>query len=103
MRKSFLRVSLNSNFQEGTEAALNEIIKSDVKFLNRRITRLQNELEDAKERVEKRLASKTELDESVIDALFSAVDSVAERLERTVRFKQEYYGSEEEVEVKGLN
>ena len=92
MRRELLNVSLNT--ENNVEATINQIERADVKFLNRKLTKLQDEAEDAEKALEDRLATNAVIDESVVENLYAEVWKANEKIELYEAFLS-YYTNED--------
>lgn len=88
MRRQLLNVSLNT--ENNLEAVISDIEKKDLKFLERKLLKLENELEDAEEALEKRLATQEVIDESVVESLFGTMVELETRIQMYECFRDYY-------------
>jgi hypothetical protein len=92
MKNTSLRQSLilAAQSEQGTEKLVEIILKKDRKFVNRKITDLERELEDLNEAFEERLSNSEPIDESVVEVHFSKLSSLKDKITRYKEFTKEY-------------
>lgn len=92
MRKQLLNTALNK--ENNLESLISEITKKDLKFLERKLTALQNEYDDAEEELEKRLSQGDVIDDSVVTNLFGAMADIGDKINLYTQFGHYYNGTE---------
>lgn len=81
--------------ENNTSAKVENLIKKNVKFLDRKIADIERELEDKYDEIEKRLSSETLLDESVVEVLYQQISDLEQKQVLYISFKDEYFNEEE--------
>ena len=97
-RKTMKAKQLLTNVVEvenNSSARVENLIKKNIKFLDRKISDIEREIEDAQEEIEKRLSSEVLIDESVVEVLYDGLLSLESKLMTYESFKDEYFSEEE--------
>lgn len=81
--------------ENNTSAKVENLIKKNVKFLDRKIADIDRELEDKYDEIEKRISSEVLLDESVVEVLYQQVSDLEVKQALYISFKDEYFNDEE--------
>lgn len=92
MRKQLLNTALNT--ENNLEALISDITKKDLKFLDRKLTALQNQYDDAEEELEKRLSQGEVIDDSVVTSLFGKMADIGDQINLYTQFEHYYNGTE---------
>ncbi len=90
-RKQLLNVSLNKD--ENSKVLIANTAKTDIKFLNRTVRNLTDELEDAEAEVEKRLSSETAVDSSTVEVVFAKTIALQAKIDLYNSFLKKYYAT----------
>lgn len=77
--------------ENNTSAKVENLIKKNVKFLDRKIADIERELEDKYDEIEKRLSSETLLDESVVEVLYQQISDLEIKQALYISFKDEFF------------
>ena len=97
-RKTMKAKQLLTNIVEvenNSSAKVENLIKKNIKFLDRKISDIEREIEDSREDIEKRLSSEVLIDESVVEVLYEGLLSLESKLMTYESFKDEYFNEEE--------
>ena len=97
-RKTMKAKQLLTNVVEvenNSSARVENLIKKNIKFLDRKISDIEREIEDKQEEIEKRLSSEVLIDESVVEVLYEGLLSLESKLMTYESFKDEYFNDEE--------
>lgn len=72
------KTALNTCFkkEENTDLVVAALLKKDQKFIERRLTALNQEKEDLEEKLEARLQSELPIDQSTVEVLFAEINKV---------------------------
>lgn len=97
MRKQLLNTALNT--ENNLNQLIQEIDKKDKKFLQRKLTSLQNEYDDAEEALEQRLSEEGVIDEAVVEVLYGNLVAISEKKYLYESFK-DYLSDKEQTEQK---
>ena len=81
--------------ENNSSARVENLIKKNTKFLDRKISDIKREIEDKQEEIEKRLSSEVLIDESVVEVLYEGLQSLGTKLMTYELFKDEYFNDEE--------
>ena len=81
--------------ENNSSARVENLIKKNIKFLDRKISDIEREIEDSREDIEKRLSSEVLIDESVVEVLYDALVILEAKLMTYESFKDEYFNEEE--------
>ena len=81
--------------ENNSSAKVENLIKKNIKFLDRKISDIEREIEDSREDIEKRLSSEVLIDESVVEVLYEGLMSLETKLMTYEVFKEEYFNEEE--------
>ena len=81
--------------ENNSSARVENLIKKNIKFLDRKISDIEREIEDKQEEIEKRLSSEVLIDESVVEVLYEGLLSLESNLMSYESFKDEYFNDEE--------
>lgn len=77
--------------ENNTSAKVENLIKKNVKFLDRKIAGIERDLEDKYDEIEKRISSEVLLDESVVEVLYQQVADLEIKQALYISFKDEYF------------
>lgn len=77
--------------ENNTSAKVENLIKKNVKFLDRKIADIDRELEDKYDEIEKRLSSEVLLDESVVEVLYQQIADLEVKQALYISFKDEFF------------
>ena len=77
--------------ENNTSTKVENLIKKNVKFLDRKISDIEREIEDKQDEIEKRLSSEVPLDESVIEVSYQNLANLEQKMFLYVTFKDEYF------------
>lgn len=97
MRKQLLNTALNT--ENNLNQLIQEIDKKDKKFLQRKLTALQNEYDDAEESLEQRLSEEAVIDDSVVEVLYGNLVAISEKKGLYESFKK-YLSDKNQTEQK---
>lgn len=86
-RKDLLNQSTGEHSQEVTLKAL---IAKDVKFVGRKITALNFQIEDAEDKLSERMRVDAPIDDSVIHSLYGEIVSLRNQKSLIVQFQKEW-------------
>ena len=81
--------------ENNSSAKVENLIKKNIKFLDRKISDIEREIEDSREDIEKRLSSEVLIDESVVEVLYEGLLSLESKLMTYESFRDEYFNEEE--------
>ena len=81
--------------ENNSSARVENLIKKNIKFLDRKISDIEREIEDSREDIEKRLSSEVLIDESVVEVLYEGLLSLESKWMTYESFKDEYFNDEE--------
>ena len=77
--------------ENNTSAKVENLIKKNVKFLDRKIADIERDLEDKYDEIEKRLSSEVLLDESVVEVLYQQISDLEIKQALYISFKDEFF------------
>ena len=77
--------------ENNTSAKVENLIKKNVKFLDRKIADIERDLEDKYDEIEKRISSEVLLDESVVEVLYQQVADLEIKQALYISFKDEFF------------
>ena len=77
--------------ENNTSTKVENLIKKNVKFLDRKIADIERELEDKYDEIEKRLSSETLLDESVVEVLYQQISDLEIKQALYISFKDDFF------------
>lgn len=77
--------------ENNTSAKVENLIKKNVKFLDRKIADIERDLEDKYDEIEKRLSSEVLLDESVVEVLYQQISDLEIKQALYFSFKDEFF------------
>jgi hypothetical protein len=86
-RKDLLKQSTGEHSQE---VALKALITKDVKFVERKITALSFQIEDAEEKLSERMRADAPIDDSVIHLLYGDIVSLRSQKVLIEQFQKEW-------------
>ena len=81
--------------ENNSSVRVENLVKKNIKFLDRKISDIEREIEDKQEEIEKRLSSEVLIDESVVEVLYERLLSLESKLMTYESFKDEYFNEEE--------
>ena len=81
--------------ENNSSVRVENLVKKNIKFLDRKISDIEREIEDSREDIEKRLSSEVLIDESVVEVLYEGLLSLESKLMTYESFKDEYFNEEE--------
>ena len=82
--------------ENNSSVRVENLVKKNIKFLDRKISDIEREIEDKQEEIEKRLlSSEVLIDESVVEVLYEGLLSLESKLMTYESFKDEYFNEEE--------
>ena len=77
--------------ENNTSAKVENLIKKNVKFLDRKIADIERDLEDKYDEIEKRISSEVLLDESVVEVLYQQISDLEIKQALYISFKDEFF------------
>lgn len=82
--------------EESKKALITDLNEKDKKFISRKITRIEEEIDDAKSDLNKRLQDTEVIDNSVVEVTYAKIKNLEEKLNLYKNFNEEHILEKEE-------